>query len=391
MTFFSLPQRIVAMSFARYAQFFIPVSILYYQQKDVSLGDIFMLVAAYRLLLMVLEVPAGYLADRWQRHRQLVFSDILWVIGAIAIMLAHGPYQLFLAFALSAFCDALHSGTAEAYMREALRTEGREHEDTKWQGRLFAAALLAEVVTGFAGGWLYEQWVEFPAALTVVFAAIGLCLSLTFPFVPRVGAPRHENPVQDLKAVMRWSLHEHPRLPWLIIAPRLLFALTGTLYWALQTRLVELQVTPTWLGISFGAYFLVKTLASLLVDKLHVRAGEARMLLGLMVVLVLGTALMTIFHTPLIVWMGGVLGAGVVHALGQPLATSLINQEVSDYERATVLSTASLVSGLYGGALLMVMGPMLDRWSFIVVVLALLVITLLLAAYPFYRLLRPRA
>lgn len=390
MRLLSLPQRIVAMSFARYAQFFIPVSILYYQQKDISLGDIFMLVAAYRLLLMVLEVPAGFLADRWQRHRQLVFSDVLWVFAAIAIMVAHGPYQLFAAFALAAFCDALHSGTGEAYMREALRAEGREHEDTKWQGRLFAASLLAEVVTGFAGGWLYEQWVEFPALLTVVFALVGLALSLTFPFVPRVGAPRHDNPWQDLRAVMRWSLHEHPRLPWLIAAPRLLFALTGTLYWALQTRLVELQISATWLGISFGAYFLAKTVASLVVDKVHMHAGEARMLLGLIVILVLGVVLMTAFQSPLIVWIGGVLGAGIVHALGQPLATSLINREVSDYERATVLSTASLVSGLYGGALMLAIGPMLKHWSFSTVVVMLLVITLVLAIYPFYRLLRPR-
>jgi hypothetical protein len=105
--------------------------------------------------------------------------------------------------------------------------------------------------------------------------------------------------------------------------------------------------------------------------------------------LVIGVLMMALLSAPWMIWIGGVLSAGLVHALGQPLATTLINNEVSDVERATVLSCANLVSGLYGGLLMLLVGPLLHITTFSTMLLVCLAITLGLALYPLRRLIWP--
>lgn len=384
----SLPVRIVLSTVLLNTMFFIPVAVLYYQYKGIAIDDIFILLALYRLLMMAFEVPAGYLADRWQRHHQLMVAGALCVVTFICIFLAKGFWPMAAAFAVAAFADAMHSGTNEAYLHESLRAMGREADAPRWQGYLFAGGLAAEGLTAVAGGWLYGLYVHAPMLATIFTCFIGFLIALTFPMAPRIGDRRHDNPWDDLKAVVRWSMREHPRLPSLIIGPRLLFGYTGTLFWAMQLRLTELKVSPLWLGLYLAGYFVVKTIAASLMDRVHARAGEARMLVGLVVLLAVGVVMMATSYTPWAVWLGGVLSAGLVHALGQPLATSLINSEVSDTERATVLSCANLISGLYGGLLMLAVGPLLRLAGYENMLFASLGLTLLLSIHPLIRLIR---
>ncbi|MBI1309620.1 MAG: MFS transporter [Proteobacteria bacterium] len=383
----SPPWRVLAVVIASEAMFFIPVAVTYYGMKGADFGGFLMLQGLYRVAVFVLEVPTGFIADKWHRHTQLMLSRVLWLASLVILYLAQGYTGLLVAELVGALAVTLRSGTIESYLHESLVAQGKGNRTatTSWQGRLFAAGMVTEMAVSPLGGWLFSLHVEAPVLLTIAFAALGMLVSFTLPNIPRKRTARHAHPLADLMAVVHHSLRLHPRLPALLVGPYALFGLTGVLFWFIQERLSQLGVPAGYIGLGMSAYFLLKALLAFNVGGLLQKVGERRLLAAMPLCLATGTLLM-LTSQPWLVWVGGMLGAGVVHGLGKPLATSLINHEVEDGERATVLSVASSIN-TFGGAVLMVAAePLLNHMGAISMLAGYLALTLMVAGLPLYRL-----
>jgi MFS family permease len=372
------------------AVFFMPVATLYFATKGVDIAGFFLIQGLFRVAMIVLEIPTGYVADRWTRARQIQLAHVIWVAYTIMLALAHSFGSVLLAEVVCALALSFASGTVQAYLHEALRHEGRAPEQTAWQGRLFAASLAAESAAGLVGGWMFSANPELPMLLTVLFGAVALAVSLSFRNVPRIESPRrHANPLADLALVVHHSLRVHPRLPMLLMGPNMMFGFTGVLFWAIQARLNTLHVSPGMMGAAMAGYFGIKAGLALAAGRIHQRAAR-HFAPALVALLTVGTGLMLI-NNPLLVWLGGVLGGGAVHAIGSPINTTLINAEVPDGERATVLSVASMISRSIGAVMLIASGPLLTVVSLQTVLVGYLVLTLALVARPSLRLMRANA
>lgn len=365
--------------------FMVPIVMAYYQLKGVDIGAFLLLQGLFRVAVLLLEVPTGYLADRWSRTAQLTLGAAAWLVGLTLVWQAQSFTGLLVAEIFMALSVALYSGTTQAYLHEALHHEGRGHEEATWQGRLFASSTGAEMLAGAIGGWLFGWWADAPVFGCMLAATIALGLTATLPPLPKHEAKRrHTNPFIDLWLVGLHSLRQHPRLPWLLLGPKILTGFTGLLFWVMQGKLVALQLSPTMLGISFAAFMGVKTCLALMAGRIAL-LGEVRVMRTLPWLLMVGCLLMT-FPNAWLVWMGGVLTAGFIHAVGSPLATTLVNREVANHERATVLSIGGMLSQMVGASLMIMAAPLLKFMSLNQLMLGFLSLVIMMCAYPLWRL-----
>lgn len=384
-----LAWRVLGMCMARDAMFFVPVAIAYYQMKGADLAGFLLLQGLFRAAVVVLEIPTGFLADRWQRHQQLLASSLLWLISLAVLYASTTMVGLLVAELIGAVAITTRSGTVEAYLYEATG-RGNKRLASLWQARLFASSLVMETVTSLSGAWLFTQWVEGPVIASLVLALVAVGLALSLPKLPQNRGPRrHANVLRDLYLVVRWSLHEHHRLPQLLMGPPLLMGFTGLLFWSMQAQLLSLGVSVLGVGLALSSYFMLKALAALATDRLLARVGEQRLAALLVMLLVAGALLIALHPSVWLVWLGGVLGPGLVHALGRPFLICLINEEVEDGERATVLSVSSWMQTCVGAVLMMGVNPLLNSGAALPgILLGYLGLVMLLAAYPFYKLIR---
>lgn len=369
------------------AMFFIPTAIAYYGMKGANIADFFLIQGIFKLAVLVLEIPTGYIADRWRRTTQMVVGAVVWTVSLGLLFMADSFTGLIVAELVGAVAVALHSGTVQAYLHELLRADGKLATQPTWQGRLFAVQMFAETLAGAVGGLLFAVWLEAPVVATIGCGLAGIALMMRLPHVPRDAAERrHTNPWADLGLVVHHCLRVHDRLPFLLIGPAAVFGLTGALFWAFLAKLTALGVSATMLGVYMALYMGVKTLLALAARRFHTLAF-VHVVGVLALILAVGGALM-LSNSPWVVAVGGIMASGIIHAVGRPLVTTLVNAEVPDHERATVLSVGSMLTQMFGGGLLMAAHPLTNLFGLEAVVAVFMGATLLIAGYPLWRLSR---
>ncbi len=137
------------------------------QEKQMSPALVAATMAAGDLLLMVLEVPTGWFADKFGNRRSLILGSLVQVAGMICCWLADGIPGLVLACMLVSIGDAFRSGADQALLYRTCVALDREGEFQRIEARSRAVhviALAGLIVAGgalvstfgFAAGWAAE-------------------------------------------------------------------------------------------------------------------------------------------------------------------------------------------------------------------------------------------
>src|SRR5262245_66038928 len=96
------------------------------QEKQMSPVLVAAAMAASDLLLMALEVPTGWFADRFGYRRSLILGSLIQVAGMICCWLADGIPGLVVACLMVAVGDAFRSGADQALLYRTCVAVGRE-------------------------------------------------------------------------------------------------------------------------------------------------------------------------------------------------------------------------------------------------------------------------
>ena len=114
--------------------------------------------AAGDLLLMGLEVPTGWFADRFGNRRSLILGSIIQVAGMVCCWLANGIPGLVLACTLVAVGDAFRSGADEALLYRTCAAIGREGSFQRIEARSRAIQVVALAGLIVGGGAIVSTW-----------------------------------------------------------------------------------------------------------------------------------------------------------------------------------------------------------------------------------------
>ena len=124
----------------------IPVIILVYTQKGITVGDFFLIQGMFRLAAFLFEIPSGYMSDRFSRKRVMIAGALFSFLGFVVVAVAYGFWALVLGEALLGISSALFSGTLEAYTYDLMKRNKSQKEFLREFGNITTFASLATFV-----------------------------------------------------------------------------------------------------------------------------------------------------------------------------------------------------------------------------------------------------
>ena len=325
--------------------FYVPVSAFFLESRGLSLTDIFMLESILVASILVAEIPAGVIGDRFDRRR-LVGAG--FVFNAIAeILFAAGTnFSIYaLSFVMSGLSIAMLTGVQDAYIYDSLGDDADTKAVGAW-GHLSALMLTAGVTGSVVGSALGSVDISLPALLS---AAMAVVAAVCVAFLPQQNPKTHDKHPEtswiSLKIGVK-LLFTSPLLLYVAVGSSASFALFNAVY-TLNQPLFAAQDVPiaTW-GVIAGAGQLLAAGYNYAAGRIEKRVGRKTALLLAMGYGAAGFCLMAVPHV-LAVVSGFLLVVVGIHARG-PITSAVTNKLIPAHRRATVLNVASSVGSLVG-------------------------------------------
>lgn len=348
--------------------FYLPVSILYLRHQGFGLAFIGVAQAAFLFGRVLAEIPSGYLGDRIGRRASLAVGNALRASAMVGLVLASSPVAYLAVKILWAFGWAFRSGTQNAWLYELLKQYFDESEYARIESRGSTGLLITSAVTAIAGGALYGVDAALPFVVNAGLATLGIPILYTLPAVGDESADSDDpGGSNDSVFTVREAIHmlrvqaKRPAVRWLVAYAALFNGLFGMTRTFEQPALDNLGVSVVGLGVLYAGFKLVSAGAASTVGVLEEKLGIRRTfaLLGpLFGVVYASIALTPLFLVPMLFLYRS---TRVVIA---PLRNQYLNDRLGDVGRATVLSGASMVlstasglANLAGGAIADSLGP----------------------------------
>ncbi len=349
----------------------IPVTVLYALDRGLTLAEFGLAAAVQGLVVLLLELPTGSLADSWGRRPVLLLAATFQAVALVMLAIAETPPAFAVAYALMGIFRALDSGALEAWFADAALAID---PDAPLERGLGAAGVALGIAIG--GGALVSSGIILiapsigadPLLLPIVVAAVLaagqiVCVAALMPEVRSA----HMNPsfraaVQRVPATLVAGAR-------LLASSRVLLALVSVeVFWGFGMYAFESLTSPklsevigdadaaaALMGPVAAGGWLVFALGAAVAERVSRHVDVAVVAVVLRIVQGAVVVAMGVAAGPVGVIVG-FLGCYAAHGGSGPIHNTLLHREVTGPNRATVLSMNSMVAQPAGAVGAIVLG-----------------------------------
>jgi MFS family permease len=338
----ALVARYYAYRLFRAMAFTVPVYVLFFQRRGLSLAEFGVLEAVYTVVLVVAEFPTGYVADRIGRRNSLLAAATLGALGALVYMLAHS-FAVFLAGAvLRAVAGTFASGAGDAWLYDVLDADAQSDRFADVAGRASALGKVGHATAAVCGAVAYAHDPLLPWVFDVAAAWCAAAILVTVPasLADAEDADEDSRSVRDAVAVAHQTL-ARPQLRPVVAYTAVLFGVLTVASLFVQPVSVDLVgLDPALLGGLYATLTLAGAGGAALTGRIEATMGVRRWFL-LAPIAVGALAVATGLLPPLTLALFVLVD--VVAAASHPLASAYCNDRTDATYRASVLSGYALV------------------------------------------------
>jgi len=341
---------------SKWFMLFMPIIVLFYQDNGLKMQDIFVLQAIYSIVIVILEIPSGYLADVLGRKTTLIIGTILGFCGFVIYSLSYDFWGFLTAEITMGIGTSLVSGSDSAMLYDTLKAGNQKEKYLKFEGKMVSIGNAAEAVAGILGGLLAEISLRTPFYAQTVVAFIGIPAALMLIEPIRQEKIKKMN-FKDILQIVRYSLYEHTHLKWNIIYSSVIGASTLTMAWFVQPYFNYVDLELSLFGVFWTLLNLSVAITSFVAYKVEYRLGQVKMIVFI-------TLLLPLFYFILsqidVIWGITVLFLFyLMRGLATPVLKDYINRLTESSTRATVLSVRNfMIRLLFAG-----IGPFLGWYT----------------------------
>lgn len=324
--------------------FWVPVGTLYLVQADYGLDLIGLANAVLVFAIVAAEIPAGYVGDRVGRRTTLAVGNAITVAVMASYPFLEGAFAYVVLFGVWGIGFAFKSAVGEAWLYDLLQAEADETQFARLQGRGEAAQLAFSAGAAVLAGVLYTIDPTIPFLVNAALAALGLPILVSLPTTRDHGEADPVSVTAIAGAVA--AQLRRPALRWLVLYTALFNVLFSMTRWLEQPALDAVGVPVAGLGVLYAAFKLVSAGAMSLSGWVQDRVGARRFFL--LLAPVIGASYAVIAVVPVAVVPVLFLRRAVDRVSG-PVRNQYINDRLSGWGRATVLSGVSMALHLASG------------------------------------------
>ncbi len=345
-------------------QLWLPIWAVYLTDlRGLSLTQLTLLDAPFWILLIVLEVPTGAIADRWGRKVSLSYGALTNAIAVVVFGVAAHFGILLVSYMVWAVAWTLYSGADSAFVYDSLKAGGRENDYQKLWGRTRAVQASAAIAGLLLGAPLADfAGLEVPVVASGGLMAVAWIVSFSFREPPRAQGGE-ENYLATIKEAFGVAFRR-PAVRMMILMMSTITGIGVSMIILQQPFLSSHDVRYAFFGFILTPGQLLSIGGALLAYRLVHTLGVSGVLV-LMPIAMLTTA----------------LGLGFVDHVGAfafyPLTTlafamsfvvmsDYLNRRIPSANRATILSIQSMIFSLVVAGVEPLLGWIGDEWSLLI-------------------------
>lgn len=334
------------------------VASLFYLHRGVSFDQVFYLSIVWSITTLIVEVPTGYLADRFGRKRTLLLGTFITLSSYVLAFFADSFWAFCLQFALMSFGFSCFSGTEEALLYDTLKETGDEHKMTSHFARLNAARQVMKIFVPSLGAWIAKDLLESQFRILVIVDIMGSILA--WFMLSRLEEPRHVKVVADQeKGIFKESLDTIRREPMLFriaLNKTLVFVASFLIWRVYQPYFLAHGISAGWFALLYVAFKTSETLTLFYLDGLEKRFSAERLAfwsLCLAGVFLAAMILMPGYKLALFLatWL-----ALYFSSIREPMFSHAMNGRIQSRSRATTLSNLYVVKAVLDIPILLLSG-----------------------------------
>ena len=180
----------------------IPVMVPFFQARGLSVAEVYYLQAFFAFVVVVCEVPSGYIADMLGRKFALVIGSIFHAVGFTWLIFTESFWGLMVFEALVGIAISLFSGADLSLLYDT--QDALEHspeERTRGIANMRFVKASAEGIAALLGGVLVAYSFDAVVIANAIFAWVPLLL-VFFIVEPQRQKMSSEHPLKNLKGVV---------------------------------------------------------------------------------------------------------------------------------------------------------------------------------------------
>lgn len=330
---FSQIQKLYLSNFLTGLVFWYGIEKLFMRSIGIDAVGVGTVTAALTIFLVLFDIPAGILADKWSRKGVLVVSALALAMASLLTGLSHGILIYLVGDLFFGLYIVTSGGTYQAIIYDSLSEEGRASQYSKINGQIYAFFLVGTGVGNVASGFLAHAYGYKASYLLSIIPCLINAVVILSLHEPRFHKSLHKE--QILRQVGRASIA--------ISRIKLVRSLTVVLTLFTVIELFKLEfgqlyflryiTTPQTIGILWAVYSFSMALGSLIAHRFSTRLNI------LLVCSVVPFVLMSFIDNRLSIVLFMIQAVATAALLNQ-IETRIQNQTPSAV-RASVLSVVS--------------------------------------------------
>ena len=332
-----------------------------------SLHDFFLLTVvdiAFWTTMIVFQIPAGLLGDRYGRVRVLFVGQALWAIGILAFGLSAGLWQLFASNIVWAVGVCFIVSGDTPFLYDTLLEVKRSSEFISIMAKGYAVMAVSNAVACLAGGLMVEYLFADRIDLTLIFSAIAvlggsfLVLLLREPKVDRSHPESYRTQLS-----VGWNKVVTTRAILVLIVFQIVIEIAAYVMVVFRGVYMsdELDLEYVQIGAFFAGFMLFGALIASQAGKIEQSLGEKNSLLSLQIMIVSSFVVIFLVASPIVILMQ--LPIYAVQYLQGPVIGGYINRRVDSQHRSTVVAIASLLFTIFLTIIELPAGLVASAWG----------------------------
>lgn len=324
---------------AKWFSLIMPVVVLFYQENDLSMTQIFWLKSFYSIGIVAFEIPSGYFADIWGRKKTLIAGTLLTTLGFSFYGFSSHFWEFLIAELTLGIGQSFISGADSAMLYDSLKQDNNEKEYLKYEGRVISVGNFSEAIAGIIGGLLATISLRTPYFGQILVAAIAIPAALTLREPPR--NTKRKSGLNDIVNVLKTSLIDNSKLRNFILFSSLIGAATLSFAWFMQPLFIEIGLPLAFFGVIWTILNLVVGFSAMGAHRVE-RLFSEKQTTG-MILIFLSLAFILTGSTLGYLSLGIIFFAYIVRGIATPVLKDYIHNLIDSDVRATVLSLRDMI------------------------------------------------
>jgi len=313
----------------------------------VNVNNLFLLTivdSAFWITMIIVQIPAGLLGDKWGRKPVLFVGEAVYAAGVFMFGFGTNFWTLIAGNVIWAVGVCFVVAGDTPFLYDTLLEHGRQGEFIKIAARQWTVQATANAVACVVGGLLVQFIAYERLDLTLeISALIGLVGSLTILLVkePQVSREHFVSYGKQLREGMRRVMSSRAILT--LITFQIVIEIATYVMTVFRSVYMKnnLNLDYIELGSFVAAFTLFGGFAAFQAGRIEGRLGERRSLLFLLVAIVSSFVVVFLVTHPSVILIQFVVYS--VSALQAPIINGYINKRVDSQHRSTVIAIASLL------------------------------------------------